>query len=121
MTQENKDILCIDDDNDTCELVKFVLEQKGLPVTACNTADEGLLYARKGTFSLIILDNRFHMLSGIEVCERIREFDKETPVVFFTGESRQTEIDKAMSAGATAYLIKPNDFEKLAETVLNLI
>ncbi|MCU1288443.1 MAG: hypothetical protein JWN60_672, partial [Acidobacteria bacterium] len=27
----------------------------------------------------------------------------------------------AMSAGATAYLIKPNDFEKLAETVLNLI
>lgn len=121
MTQENKDILCIDDDNDTCELVKYVLEREGLQVTACSTADEGLLYARKGNFRLIILDNRFHMTSGIEVCEEIREFDKTTPVIFFTGESRQSEIDKALEAGATAYLVKPNDFEKLAPTVLDLI
>jgi two-component system phosphate regulon response regulator PhoB len=121
MTQENKNILCIDDDNDTCELVKFVLEQEGLRVTACSTADEGLLNARKGNFRLIILDNRFHTTSGVEICEEIREFDKATPIIFFTGESRQAEIDKALEAGANAYLVKPNDFEKLAQTVLDLI
>jgi DNA-binding response OmpR family regulator len=41
--------------------------------------------------------------------------------MFFTGEARERERREAMQAGADAYLIKPNDLKKLAETVKQLL
>lgn len=114
-------ILCIDDDEDTRELIKFVFQSKGYSVATCAAAEEGLLKARKSGFGAIILDNRFRDVSGEEICREIRRFDSLTPIVFFSGESRPAEIDKAFAAGATVYLVKPNDFEKLTETVISLI
>jgi CheY-like chemotaxis protein len=114
-------ILCIDDDYDTRELIKFTFQFADYQVTACSTAEEGLLRAKKGGFGAIILDNRFRDASGVEICRETRRFDPVTPIVFFSGESRPGEIEKAFAAGANAYLVKPNDFEKLTQTVINLI
>lgn len=114
-------ILCIDDDADTRELIKFKFRLADYQVTACSTAEEGLRQAGKGGFGAIILDNRFKDSSGERICREIRVFDPLVPIVFFSGETRPQEIDKAFAAGANAYLIKPNDFEKLTETVIDLI
>jgi DNA-binding response OmpR family regulator len=114
-------ILCIDDDNDTCELITFVLESEGYKVVSCSSAEEGLLEARKGTFKAIVLDNRFAGTSGVEICKEIRIFNADIPIIFFSGEARSKEIIKALESGADAYLVKPNDFEKLTETITKLI
>jgi CheY-like chemotaxis protein len=114
-------ILCIDDDEDTRELIRFAFQATGYPVATCAAAEEGLLKARKSGFGAIILDNRFRGVSGEEICREIRRFDPLTPIVFFSGEARPAEIDKAFAAGANAYLVKPLDFEKLTETVIGLI
>jgi CheY-like chemotaxis protein len=119
METPNPLILCIDDDYDTRELIRFTFSLADYQVTACGTAKEGLLRAEKGGFAAIILDNRFRDSSGVEVCREIRRFDPVTPIVFFSGESRPVEIEKAFAAGANAYLVKPIDFEKLTETVIN--
>jgi two-component system cell cycle response regulator DivK len=121
MEHSKQEILCIDDDNDTCELVAFMFKQKGYNVISCVNADEGLLRARRKEFGAIILDNRFHGSDGTTICEEIRSFDEATPIIFFTGEARLKEKEKALAAGANGYLIKPNDLEKLTDTIINFI
>jgi CheY-like chemotaxis protein len=120
MNEEKKSILCIEDDTDTCELLSFVFQQKGYHVTTCSQTD-CLERLHKEKFLAIILDNHFDGIKGTEICQEIRGFDQTTPIIFFSGEVRQSEIEKALATGANAYLIKPNDFEKITETVINLV
>ena len=121
MTEWKSKILCVDDDNDTCELIKFVFQKEDYEVISRSSAEEGLIEARKQKFGAIILDNRFAEMSGVEICKEIRSFDSCTPIIFFSGEARIKEINKALASGATDYLVKPNDFERLTETVIKLI
>lgn len=118
--QAKNTILCIEDDEDTCTLMRFVFEQEGFIVTTCS-AEDCLKIVERETFSAIILDNYFGALDGVDICRQIRNFHPSTPIIFFSGEVRQTEREKAFAAGADAYLIKPDDFEKLVETTLGLI
>lgn len=118
--QLNRTILCIEDDEDTCTLVRFVFEQEDFQVTTCSAKD-CLKIVEKESFSAIILDNYFGDLSGVDICREIRNLHSTTPIIFFSGEVRPSEKNKALSAGANAYLIKPDDFEKLVETARQLI
>jgi DNA-binding response OmpR family regulator len=120
MSDTKLKILCIEDDVDTCELVTFVFHNAGYKVETCSQAD-CLKLIHEEKFKAIILDNYFDGLSGIEICRKIRSSDQTTPVIFLSGEARQAEIDKALETGANAYLIKPNDFEKLVPTTIKLI
>ena len=113
-------VLCIEDDEDTCLLMRFVFEQEGFQVETCSVED-CLKVIQKQSFSAIILDNYFGHLSGVEICREIRKLHPVTPIVFFSGEVRPTEKEKALAAGGNAYLIKPDDFEKLIETTLRCI
>lgn len=121
MKQPNFAILCIDDDKDNCDLLTFLFEQEGFEVQTCETIAEGLFQAKQRTFGAIILDNYLGKTNGPEICREIRWFDPVTPIIFYSGEARQTEIDKALAAGANAYLVKPNDFGKLTVTISELI
>lgn len=114
-------ILCIDDNQDNRDLLTFVFEDQGFSVSAFDSITESLLQAKNGNFRAIILDNRLGEKSGLDVCREIRWNDRMTPIIFYSGEVRQSEIDKALAAGANEYLIKPNDFDKLTETVSRLI
>ncbi len=121
MKQSNRTVFVCDDNADTCELITFAFQLKGYQVISCDNLEECLSQARQKNFQAIILDNRFGQTSSLEVCKEIRGFDSGVPIVFFSGEVRDAEIDKALMAGANAYLVKPNDFEKLVPTTLELI
>lgn len=118
--QPKNSILCIEDDEDTCTLMKFVFEQEDFAVTTCS-AEDCLQIVEQEIFSAIILDNYFGDLNGVDICREIRKRHSTTPIIFFSGEVRQNEREKALAAGASAYLIKPDDFETLVETTLDLI
>jgi len=120
MTEMKLKILCIEDDEDTCDLVTFVFKDAGYEIESCGQAD-CLKLIHEEKFSAFVLDNHFHGLSGVDICREIRSFDQITPVIFLSGEVRQVEIEKAMAAGANAYLTKPTDFEKLVPTAIKLI
>jgi CheY-like chemotaxis protein len=120
MEQNNFEILCIEDDKDTCELVTFVFEQEGYKVESCSQMN-CLELVHDEKFKAIILDNYFIETSGINICQEIRKFNKIKPIIFFSGEVRQQEIEKAIAAGANVYLTKPMDFEKLLPTTVKLI
>ena len=119
MSESKLKILCVEDDEDTCELIGFVLKQAGYEVETCSRVDcLKLIHEKK--FLAFILDNWFEGTSGVDICKEIRSFDLNTPVIFCSGEARRFEIDKALAAGANAYLVKPIDFEELTQAILHL-
>ena len=121
MEKFEQTILCIDDDNDTCRLIEYMFKQTNYEVASCLMADEGLEKAKKGGYSAVILDNWLAGTNGVEICKKIRFFDTRTPIIFFSGEARPKERQKAIEAGANEYLIKPNDLDTLTQTVIDLI
>jgi CheY-like chemotaxis protein len=121
MEQSKQTVLCVDDNEDNCELLTFIFEQEGFEVTACQSIEECSIEIRKKKLSAVVLDNHFGDSTSLEICKEIRGFDSRLPIVFYSGEARPKEIEKALAAGANAYLIKPNDFANLTDTVIELI
>jgi DNA-binding response OmpR family regulator len=115
-----KRILCVDDDEDTREMMHVLLGEYGYePVIAASVSD-ALESARSGGLALCILDHWLTESNGIELCRQIRAFDSCTPIMFYSGAGYKADIQKGLEAGAQAYLVKP-DFERLKPTIDRLI
>jgi DNA-binding response OmpR family regulator len=57
----------------------------------------------------------------VGLCERLREFDQHTPVLFYSGAAYETDKLLALSSGAQGYLVKPVDGDELAAEVLRIM
>ena len=75
-------------------------------MVAARSVVEGLRLARAGGFDLYLLDSRFIDGSGTELCENIREFDKTTPIVFYSGD-HPSRLQKALECDAQGFVLKP--------------
>jgi CheY-like chemotaxis protein len=67
------------------------------------------------------LHHRLADVSGVEICRQIRGYDRQTPIIFYSGAVFPQEKEAGLAAGANAYLTKPNDLEKIAGAVKQLI
>lgn len=114
-------ILCVEDNKDNLEMMTFLFESHNFDVTACDSIEDCLSEIRKNRFSAIILDNYFGNRSSVEVCDEIRALHTHAPIIFYTGEARESEKQKALETCADEYLVKPNDLDKLVVTVDKLI
>jgi two-component system, OmpR family, phosphate regulon response regulator PhoB len=103
---ENPRILFVDDHEDTRFLISYLLGGWGYEVVAAQSVEEGLGLARGGGFDLYLLDSRFADGSGAELCEGIREFDKETPIVFYSGD-HPSRLKKSLDCDAQGFVLKP--------------
>lgn len=118
---DSKTILCVEDDQDSYELLQFVLENEDFQVMSCNTSEEGLRLAKQKNFSAIILDNRLADISGVEICRQIRAYDQRTPIIFYSASAYPKDRELGLAAGANDYLVKPNDFERITGTIKRLV
>lgn len=114
-------VLYVEDDADTRELVALVLGLENYKVVAAGNADEALRLARAMQFDLYILDNWMPGGSGIDLCRKLRESDATTPIIFFSGAAYECDKLEALASGAQAYLTKPVDNDTLIETVARVI
>ena len=123
MLSPNAHILYVDDNKDSCELAAamFNCSDLGCVMTSAGSAEEALRLIEVEPFDLYIFDYRLPKISGVELCRYIRQYDADTPIVFFTAAARAAEQTEAMAAGATEYLVKPNDLERLTGTVKRLL
>ena len=67
----------------------------------------GLEKSLSGAFDLILLDVMLPGINGFEICERIREKDREQPIIMLTAKSSDEEIILGLSLGADDYVAKP--------------
>ncbi|GAB4368650.1 MAG: response regulator [Elainellaceae cyanobacterium] len=114
-------ILCVDDSSDSCDLLRFVLNQDGYEVQTAQTIADGLHLAKSNQFDLYILDVTFPNGTGFDLCRQIRAFDPSTPVVFCSADVREATQHQAIEAGAQAFLMKPLDLSQFAETIARFL
>jgi DNA-binding response OmpR family regulator len=121
MNQPNARILYAEDDADTRELVTLVLEMQNCQVVATESYEEALRLARAEHFDLYLIDNWMPHISGVKLCEQLREFDRHTPVLFYSGAAYDADRERALASGAQGYLVKPAGGEQLIAEVLRLV
>lgn len=104
---DTKPVLIIEDDANIVELLTIHLHDLGCKVLSSSDGWQGLDLAREEQFDLIILDIMLPGLNGLEICRKIRQTDRHTPILMLT--ARSEEIDKVMGleTGADDYLTKP--------------
>ena len=115
-----KRILCVDDDADTCAMLKTMLGMADFDVVTVPDAGEALRLIESERFDLYVLDSEMPGFSGLTLCHRIRAVDAHTPIVIFSGHGFESHREAGMLAGANAYLVKP-DVTQLIPTVKRLL
>lgn len=121
MQVKNPRVLYIEDHEDTRELVILLLGQKSFDVVTGGTIETGIALARAQEFDLYLLDSWLPDGSGLDLCQRIREFDQTTPILFYSAAAYAADHEMALRCGAQAYLIKPSAPSELCRLVAELI
>lgn len=116
-------ILTVDDSKVIRDLVEAVLIENGHSVTVAKDGAEGLEATRKEQFDMILSDINMPNMSGISMVSKVRRLPgyEYTPIIMLTTESSNFKKDKAKKMGASGWLQKPFDPERLMKAVNKLV
>ena len=103
---QDRKILVIDDDPEILELLDMLLSGGGARVVTTATAAEGLRQFYAFRPDLVILDLMMPVMSGWEVCGRLRELSN-VPIMMLTALTETRDVARGLEAGADDYLTKP--------------
>jgi two-component system response regulator HydG len=113
----NARICVVDDDKETGELLKDVLERAGHRVEAFTDAAAALEHVTTSDVDVFITDLSMGEMSGLEVCDRVMGSRPGIPVIVVTGRGSMETAIAAMRAGAFDFLTKPLDAKLLGLAV----
>jgi len=116
-------IAYIEDAPDNAELMKFILDDipGGLQTVIFRDGPDFFSKFQPGRFDLILLDIRLPRMDGFEVFHRLRELDKEVPVIAISAVGQEAVRQNALRVGFAGYQTKPiEDYWKLSQTILRL-
>jgi two-component system chemotaxis response regulator CheY len=118
-----KSILAIDDSASIRQMVSFTLKNSGYEVTEAIDGMDGLDKAKGKTFSLILTDQNMPRMDGLSLIKSLRGMPqyKTVPILMLTTESSDAMKQQGRAAGATGWLVKPFDPQKLVEVVKKVI
>ncbi len=105
----NPTILVIEDDASMAELLRYNLEHEGFKVAYAADGEEGLMRAQEEPPDLVLLDWMLPMVSGIEVCRRLRRQPetRNTPIIMLTARGEEADRIRGLDTGADDYITKP--------------
>ena len=117
-------ILCIEDEQDTGDLLQSILEREGYVVV--RAADGRQATSLIGTMQppmLILLDIVVHYANGFELLAAFRQHHewKHVPIVMVSADYYEPDIQRALSEGATAYVEKSPGLQDLMRTVKQVL
>jgi DNA-binding NtrC family response regulator len=111
------EVLVVDDERDTCELLEMALARQGMQVTTCTTAADALEKIASRDFDVVLTDLSMPETSGLEVCERVIALRPDVPVVLITGHATLETAMGAIRAGAYDFVTKPIESKTLGVVV----
>jgi len=115
-----KRILCVEDHPETGEFIQVLLSE--YEIVRAYTLADGLRRATGGGFDLYLLDYRLPDGTGLELCSRIRAFNRKTPILIYSGANFISE-QEAISAGARGFIEKkgPQFIDRLEGEIYRLL
>ena len=118
-----KTILAVDDSATMREMVAFVLESAGYRVIEAEDGAQGLDRATATNVDLVITDQNMPNMDGLTLVRSLRELRdyKTTPILLLTTESSAEMKQKGRDAGATGWMVKPFDPDKLVRMLKAII
>ena len=118
-----KTILAVDDSASIRQMVSFTLKSAGYEVIEAVDGMDGLEKAKSKSVNLILTDQNMPRMDGLTLIKNLRALPQyaATPILMLTTESSDAMKSQGRSAGATGWLVKPFDPQKLIEVVRKVI
>lgn len=113
---ERKRILVVDDEPLIIKGLKFSLEQDGYEIDPAYDGEEAIQKFQNNIYDLLILDVMLPRMSGIEVCQKIRE-KSSTPIIMLTAKGEDMDKILGLEYGADDYMTKPFNILELKARV----
>ena len=101
-----KKVLVVDDEKLIVKGLRFSLEQDDMEVTCAYDGEEALELAKNNKYDIILLDIMLPKLTGLEVCQQIRQFS-DVPVIMLTAKGEDMDKILGLEYGADDYITKP--------------
>lgn len=123
MALMSKLILTVDDSGSIRQMVSFTLKGAGYTITEAVDGKDGLEKAKAGRFDLILTDQNMPNMDGLTLIKSLRSLPayRTTPILVLTTEAGDNMKAQGKAAGATGWLVKPFDPQKLIEVVRKVI
>lgn len=118
-----KNVLTVDDSASIRQMVAFTLKSAGYTVVEAVDGQDGLDKAKSGKVDLVLTDQNMPKMDGLTLIKALRGLPqfRATPILMLTTESSDAMKAQGKAAGATGWLVKPFDPQKLLEVVKKVI
>src|SRR5208282_3968368 len=116
-------ILAVDDSASMRQMVSFTLKHAGYEVIEAADGVDALEYARNNSVNLVLTDVNMPRMDGISLVRELRQLSayKFTPMLVLTTEAEPDKKMQGKQAGATGWLVKPFNPEKLLATIAKVL
>ena len=118
-----KTVLTVDDSASIRQMVSFTLKSAGYEVVEAVDGMDGLEKAKGKSFNLVLTDQNMPRMDGLSLIKSLRGMPgyRTVPILMLTTESSDTMKSQGRAAGATGWLVKPFDPQKLIEVIKKVI
>ncbi|WP_174875273.1 response regulator [Vogesella oryzae] len=118
-----KKILTVDDSASIRQMVTFTLKSAGYEVIEAADGNAGLAKAQTSQVDLVLTDQNMPGMDGLTLIRSLRQLPNylSTPILMLTTESSDQMKAQGRAAGATGWLVKPFDPQKLIDVVRRLV
>ncbi len=107
MAEGTNTILVVDDEEDICKALEFLLKRKGYVVDVAHNGTDALEKLSKTVYDILLTDLRMEGMDGLELTRRAKSMDDELVVVIMTAFASIESAVEAMKVGAADYIVKP--------------
>jgi two-component system chemotaxis response regulator CheY len=118
-----KTVLSVDDSGSIRQMVSFTLKSAGYNVVEAVDGQDGLDKAKQKTVDLVLTDQNMPRMDGLTLIKSLRAMPayRSVPILMLTTESGDAMKMQGKAAGATGWIVKPFDPQKLLEVVKKVI
>jgi len=102
-------VLIVEDEAPLVTMLRYNLEKEGFQVCAAGDGEEALVQIAERKPDIVLLDWMLPLVSGIEVCRRIRRAQetRSLPVIMLTARGEESDRVRGLDSGADDYVVKP--------------
>lgn len=112
-------VLTVDDSRTMLDMLRAALTKQGFKVVQAENGREGLERLEAEPFDVVISDINMPVMDGLSFIRSLRQHPRHAglPVLILTTETSREKRDLGRAAGATGWIVKPFDPEKLVQTI----